>query len=171
VVVVMGVAAEKGDLDEFERLLDEYVTEVGHAAAFAVDRINLERPQAPEAVREAFADVVSAGQDEKRATLEAEGDAKEILQRAQSEVAELHEQAEAYKRAKIIEAQGEATRFEALLVEYQAAPEVTRRRLYLETMEEILPGVDKMVVEPNVVNMLPMLPLGSQPAPIGGAGR
>jgi len=154
-----------------KKLLGSYVTEVGHEAAFAVDRINLEKPQAPEAVREAFADVVSAGQDEKRSNLEAEGDAKEILQRAQSEAAELREQAEAYRRAKIIEAKGEASRFEALLVEYQAAPEVTRRRLYLETMEEILPGVDKMVVEPNTVNMLPMLPLGNQGSPVGGGAR
>ncbi len=154
-----------------ERLLTSYVTEVGHEAAFAVDRINLEKPQAPEAVREAFADVVSAGQDEKRSTLQAGGDVKEILEQARSEAAELREQAEAYKRAKIIEARGEATRFEALLVEYRAAPEVTRRRLYLETMEEILPGVDKMVVEPNTVNMLPMLPLGGQAAPVGGGPR
>lgn len=154
-----------------ERLLESYVTVVGHEAAFVVDRINLEKPQAPEAVREAFADVVSAGQDERRANLEAQGDAKEILERARSEAAELREQAEAYKRSKIIEAQGEATRFEALLVEYQAAPEVTRRRLYLETMEEILPGVEKMVVEPNTVNMLPMLPLGGQGSPVGGTGR
>jgi membrane protease subunit HflK len=58
----------------------------------------------------------------------------------------------------------------ALLAEYRAAPEVTRRRLYLETMEEILPGVSKMVIEPNTVNMLPMLPLGDR-APVVGAGR
>ncbi|CAM9754934.1 unnamed protein product, partial [Discosporangium mesarthrocarpum] len=154
-----------------DRLLSSYVTEVGHEAAFRVDRINLEKPQAPDPVREAFADVVSAGQDEKRSTLEATGDAQEILQTAQSEAAELREQAEAYRRAKIIEARGEATRFEALLVEYQAAPEVTRRRLYLETMEEILPGVDKMVVEPNTVNMLPVLPLGSQGNPAVGGAR
>lgn len=153
-----------------ERLLESYVTVVGHHAAFDVGRINLEKPQAPDAVREAFADVVSAGQDEKRSSLQATGDAQEILQRAQSEAAEIREQAEAYRNATIIEARGEATRFEALLVEYQAAPEVTRRRLYLETMEEILPGVAKMVVEPNTVNMLPMLPLGGQGAPLG-AGR
>jgi membrane protease subunit HflK len=84
-------------------------------------------------------------------------------------VAELREQAEAYKRSRIIEARGEATRFEALLAEYQRAPEVTRRRLYLETMEVILPGVEKVVVEPDTVNMLPMLPLGGQG--IGGATR
>jgi len=150
-------------------MLSSYVTDVGHESAFAVGRINLEKPQAPEAVREAFADVVSAGQDEKRSSLEASGDAQEILQRARSEAAELREQAEAYKRAKIIEARGEATRFEALVAEYQLAPEVTRRRLYLETMEEILPGIEKMVVEPNTVNMLPMLPLGRQPSGLGAA--
>ena len=153
-----------------ERLLASYVTEVGHASAFRVEKINLEKPQAPEAVREAFADVVSAGQDEKRSTLQARGDAQEIIQRAKSEAAELREQAEAYKRATIIEARGEATRFASLLVEYRSAPDVTRQRLYLETMEQILPGVEKMVIEPNTVNMLPMLPLGGQ-AVTGGAPR
>lgn len=153
-----------------ESLLDDYLGEVGHANAFDVGRINLEKPQAPEAVREAFADVVSAGQDEKRSALEAQGDAQEILERARSEAAELRERAEAYRAAKIIEAEGEARRFEALLAEYRRAPEVTRSRLYLETMEEILPGVEKLVVEPNTVNMLPMLPLGAQ-APGVGAGR
>jgi len=152
-----------------ESMLGTYLADVDHATAFDVGRINLEKPQAPEAVREAFADVVSAGQDEKRSSLEAQGDAQEILERARSEVAELFEQAEAYKSAKIIEATGEATRFKALLVEYQNAPEVTRRRLYLETMEEVLPGVEKMVVEPNTVNMLPVLPLGKPASSVGTA--
>ena len=152
-----------------ESMLDSYLADLDLASAFDIGRINLEKPSAPEAVREAFADVVSAGQDEKRSSLEATGDAQEILERARSEVAELFEQAEAYKRSRIIEAQGEATRFEALLVEYRRAPEVTRRRLYLETMEEILPGVEKMVVEPNTVNMLPILPLGNQTPPVGAA--
>jgi len=152
-----------------ESMLSSYLADVDLASAFDIERINLEKPQAPEAVREAFADVVSAGQDEKRLSLEAMGDAQEILERARSEVAELREQAEAYKRARIIEAKGEATRFEALLVEYRRAPEVTRRRLYLETMEEILPGVEKMIVEPNTVNMLPILPLGRQTPSVGAA--
>lgn len=152
-----------------ESMLGSYLEAVEHAPAFDVGRINLEKPQAPAAVREAFADVVSAGQDEKRSSLEAEGDAQEIEQRARSEVAELREQAEAFRAAKIIEAQGEATRFEALLAEYRLAPEVMRRRLYLETMEEILPGVEKLVIEPNTVNMLPMLPLRGRPAEVGAA--
>ena len=161
------IEREAGQL--LESMLGSYLADVDHATAFDVGRINLEKPQAPEAVREAFADVVSAGQDEKRSSLEAQGDAQEILERARSEVAELFEQAEAYKSAKIIEATGEATRFKALLVEYQNAPEVTRRRLYLETMEEVLPGVEKMVVEPNTVNMLPVLPLGKPASSVGTA--
>jgi membrane protease subunit HflK len=150
-----------------ESMLGSYLADVGYEAAFEVGRINLEKPQAPEAVRAAFADVVSAGQDEKRSSLEAAGDAQETLERARSEVAEIREQAEAFKRARIIEARGEATRFVALLVEYHNAPEVTRRRLYLETMEEILPGIDKMIIEPNTVNMLPLLPLRNQTLGVG----
>lgn len=154
-----------------QAMLDSYFESVGLVSAFKVDKINLQKPQAPEAVREAFADVVSAGQDEKRALSSAEGDIREILERARAEAAELREQAEAYKRAKIIEAQGEATRFNALLTEYQAAPEVTRRRLYIETMEEILPTMDKMVVEAETLNMLPMLPLGNAPTRAAGGAN
>ncbi|HIF91929.1 MAG TPA: FtsH protease activity modulator HflK [Myxococcales bacterium] len=150
-----------------ETMLGSYLAEVGYEPAFEVGRINLEKPQAPDAVRAAFADVVSAGQDGKRSSLEATGDAQEILERARSEVVEIREQAEAFKRARIIEARGEATRFVALLTEYESAPEVTRRRLYLETMEEILPGIEKMIVEPNTVNMLPLLPLRNQVPAVG----
>jgi len=151
-----------------QEILDRYFESVGQVSAFQIEKINLQKPQAPEAVREAFADVVSAGQDEKRSLSTAEGDAREIMERARAEAAEVHEQAEAYKRARIIEARGEATRFEALLTEYAAAPEVTRRRLYLETMEQILPDMEKVIVERGTVNMLPMLPLGKQPSAIGG---
>lgn len=134
-------------------MLAAYSQAVGHVAAFEVQRVNLKKAQPPEPVREAFADVVSAGQDEKRSTLTATGDASEILERARSEAAEIREQAEAYRGAKIIEAKGEAARFESLVVEYQAAPEVTRQRLYLETMEAILPEMDKVIVEKGAVNL------------------
>lgn len=154
-----------------QSMLNSYFESVGLDSAFRVDKINLQKPQAPEAVREAFADVVSAGQDEKRALSTAEGDTREILEQARGEAAEIREQAEAYKRAKIIEATGEASRFDALLVEYKAAPEVTRRRLYLETMETILPNVNKMVVDAETLNMLPMLPLGGAPARAAGGAN
>ncbi len=157
---------------EAARLLSDrlvaYSAAVGQGAAFEVERVNLEKPQAPEAVRAAFADVVSAGQDEKRAVLGATGDASEILERARSEAAEIRERAEADRDARIVEARGEAARFEALLVEYQAAPEVTRRRLYLETMEAILPEMDKVIGEPGAVHLwtggTPALPAVAAPS-------
>jgi membrane protease subunit HflK len=62
----------------------------------------------------------------------------------------------------MLEARGEATRFEALLEEYLRAPEVTRRRLYLETMEVVLPNVEMVIVEPNTVNLMPYFPLGGR---------
>jgi len=169
------LSQDRGEIERdaselLEELLGSYFEDVGLRPAFEIAAINLQKPQAPEPVREAFADVVSAGQDDKRALSEAEGDAREIIERAAAEAAEIREAAEAYRQARIIEARGESARFESLLVEYLGAPEVTRRRLYLETLEEILPGVEKLVVEPNTVNMLPMLPLGEQALP-RGAGR
>lgn len=169
------LSQDRGEIEReaarlLEQLLGSYFEEVGLRPAFEVAAINLQKPQAPEPVREAFADVVSAGQDQKRALFEAQGDAREIVERAKAEASEIREAAEGYRQAKIIEARGESARFESLWGEYIHAPEVTRRRLYLETLEEILPTVEKLVVEPNTVNMLPMLPLGEQASP-GGRGR
>ena len=147
-----------------QSMLDSYFKDVGLNSAFRVDKINLLKLQPPPLVREAFADVVSAGQDEKRSLSTAAGDAQEILENARAEAAELRETAEAYKQSRIIEARGQAVRFTALQAQYAAAPEVTRRRLYLETMEEVLPGMQKMIVESEAINMLPMIPMPSSAA-------
>lgn len=135
--------------------------------AFRIDSFEILDSQAPTPVQDAFDDVVSASQDRERAQAEARGDALEIVERAKAEAQEIREAAVAYRDAKLVEAGGEAERFVALLVEYERAPEVTRRRLYLETMEEILPGVEKVIIEPDTVNLLPYMPLQSRRA--GGA--
>jgi membrane protease subunit HflK len=132
--------------------------------AFRIDRFEILDSQAPTPVQDAFDDVVSANQDRERVQAEARGDALEIVERARAEAQEIHQAALAYRDAKLIEAGGEAERFVALLAEYKRAPEVTRRRLYLETMEEILPGVEKVIIEPDTVNLLPYFPLGRRPA-------
>jgi len=157
---------------QLSEMLAAYATAVGHAPAFEVVKINLVSAQPPDEVREAFVDVVSAGQDEKRSTLAATGDASEIVERARSQAAEAREQAEAYRAATIVEAKGEAARFDALVVAYQAAPEVTRQRLYLETMEAILPGMEKVIVEPDTVNLWSSWPppRSAADAPAVGAG-
>jgi membrane protease subunit HflK len=128
-------------------------------SAFRIDSFEILDSQAPPPVQDAFDDVVAASQDRERAQAEARGDAREIVERARAEAQEIREGAIAYRDAKLVEAKGEADRFVALLTEYERAPEVTRQRLYLETMEEILPGIEKVIVEPDTVNMVPFFPL------------
>jgi len=149
-----------------EETLAAYLANRSDASAFSIDKINFLEVHPPEAVQAAFKEVEAARQDEERSVSAAEGDEREIIEQARAEVAELHESSEAYKESKILESKGEATRFEALLVEYQRAPAVTRRRLYLETMEEIMPKVEKMVVEPDTVSVMPFLPMQRGPAPV-----
>ena len=148
-----------------EQTLASYFADVDGGPAFEIKSIELQVVEAPAQVQQAFSDVVAAEQDQERALSEARGDATVILEQANAEAAEQEQSAVAYKESKILEARGEAQRFEALLAEYQRAPDVTRRRLYLETMEEVLPKVNKMLIEPGTVNMLPFLPL---PAGRGG---
>jgi membrane protease subunit HflK len=146
-----------------ERTLAEYFRQQGQNSAFSIDRLNLQTVHPPEQVRAAFEDVVSAQQDEERSISRARGDARVILEQAQAQATELIQSSEAYREVKVLESKGEATRFDALLAEYRRAPEVTRERLYLETMEQIMPGVEKLIVQPETVSVLPWLP-GRAPA-------
>ena len=129
--------------------------------------VELQQVQPPEAVRAAFDDVIAAAQDANLAINQARGYENEILPRSRAEAVELKEAAIAYRDAKIAESQGEAQRFDALVAEYHAAPVVTKKRLYLETMEVVLPEVEKIIIEPGAASILPHLPLagGSRGAP------
>jgi membrane protease subunit HflK len=155
--------------------LDDYLagTRFEGLSAFDIGMVVLQVVQPPAPVQDAFDDVVSAQQDSDRAVSEARGDAREILERAEAEAREKIESAEGYKQAKILEARGEATRFSALYTEYARAPEVTRRRLYLETMEQIMPSVEKLVVDPDSVSLLPFFPRPGQSArpPVSASPR
>jgi len=149
-----------------QEILDRYET------GLAVDGVELQEVQPPPEAQDAFDDVIAAAQDRSTTVNQAEGYANEILPRARGEASELRESAQGYRDSKIAEAEGEARRFTALFEEYRKAPAVTRKRLYLETMEEILPDVEKVIIEPGT-QMLPYLPLGRAGAapPVGtGAG-
>jgi membrane protease subunit HflK len=113
--------------------------------------------QPPAAVRAAFDDVVAAIQDASRHMNEAEGYRNQVIPNARAEAVELTEGAMGYRDARVAEATGEAARFVAVAAEYRKAPDVTRKRLYLETMESVLPGVDKVIVKPGQI--VPYLPL------------
>ncbi|MDG2334008.1 MAG: FtsH protease activity modulator HflK [Myxococcota bacterium] len=156
------------------KTLTSYFTAEGDAMAFQVEKINLQEVNPPESVRAAFSEVAAAQQDEERFINQARGQKAEILERSRAEAAELREGSEAYKEAKVLEARGQGQRFSALLAEYQRAPEVTRRRLYIETMEQVLPGVEKVIVEGDAAQVLPFVPVPSNRGASGvmsGGGR
>jgi membrane protease subunit HflK len=157
---VDGVLREKKALvtSEAERLLQEILDSYG--SGLQVTEVQLQDVQPPAEVRAAFGDVVAANQDASRLVNEAEGHRNEVLPKARAEAAEVTAQAEAYRVSKVAQATGAAERFRALAVEYRKAPEVTKKRLYLETMEQVMPKVEKVIVEPGAAQIVPYLPLG-----------
>jgi membrane protease subunit HflK len=146
------IASEAEDL--LQTLLDRY------EAGIVVADLELQDAQAPAPVRQAFSDVIGANQDRNRAVNEAEAYANEVVPRARGEASSLVASAQGYRDAKIADATGEASRFLARTPEYQKAPAITRKRLYLETMEAVLPDTEKLIVEPGTASVLPYLPIG-----------
>jgi membrane protease subunit HflK len=122
--------------------------------------VELQDVSPPPEVRSAFDDVLAAIQDRNRAVNEAEGYANEVLPKARAESIEAVESARGYKEATVAEATGEAARFRAIAGEYLKAPEVVRTRLFLEAMEQVLPSVNTVIVEPGTA-VMPYLPLDS----------
>ena len=134
-------------------------------------RLNLDQADPPAEVIDAFRDVQAAEQERDRLQRQADAYANQVLADARGQSAQILEEAEAYRARVVNEARGEASRFSAVLAEYQKAPEVTRKRLYLETMEEVLGRVDKIILDENgggqgVVPYLPLNELnrGARPA-------
>ncbi len=165
------LSEERGQVEaETEQALQELMD--SYQTGLLVLAVQLQEVQPPTEVRAAFDDVIGALQDKSRTVNEAEGFANEVVPKARGEASELREQAAGYRAARIAEATGAASRFRALADEYQKAPELMRTRLYLETMEEVLPDVDKYVVEPGAANVVPYLPIGRErPALRGRAER
>ena len=133
--------------------------------------VNFLPARAPDEVKEAFDDAIAAQEDEQRFKREAEAYANEVLPRAEGQVQRIRQQAEAYRSRVVLDAQGEVARFEAVLPEYNAAPEITRTRIYLETMQEVLGKSSKIILDtPEGSSPVLYLPMpegkkGSTPAP------
>lgn len=113
----------------------------------------------PEQVQAAFDDVLKAGQERERAKNEAQAYANDVIPRARGAAARLNEEAQAYKARVVAQAQGDAQRFKSVLVEYQRAPQVTRDRLYLDSMQQIYSSVTKIMIESRQGSNLLYLPL------------
>ncbi|WP_018692131.1 FtsH protease activity modulator HflK [Algicola sagamiensis] len=121
--------------------------------------VNFKDARPPEPVKDAFDDAIAAQEDEERFIREAEAYQREKEPKARGRVKRILEEAEAYKGRVILEAQGEVARFSKLLPEYTAAPEVTRQRLYLETMESVMSNSSKVLVDTKNGGNMMYLPL------------
>ena len=124
-----------------------------------VSKVSMENSNPPQQVKAAFDDVNKAKEDEVRLKNEAEAYANSIVPVARGLAKRQFEEAEAYKQSVIARAEGEAQRFENLLAEYRRAPQVTRKRMYIETIEEVMSNTSKVMVDVEGGNNLLYLPL------------
>jgi membrane protease subunit HflK len=139
----------------------------GYNAGMRVNAVNLERAQPPEEVQAAFSDAIKAREDQERFISESEAYKNGLLPQARGDAVIALEEARAYKARVINAAQGEANRFESLLTEYEKAPEVTRERLYIESLEAVLSNSSKVIVDVEGGNNLMYLPIDKL---MGGGG-
>jgi membrane protease subunit HflK len=159
--------AQQQTAEELQRLLDFY------ESGILVTNVQLQTVDVPDQVRDAFNEVVRAFQDRDRLQNEAQAYVADILPKARGQAQQTVREAEAYREQRIIRAQGDAARFEALLAEYTKAQAVTRERLRLETIERVLAEVDKIVIDGKAgTGILPLLQLrenGGAPSLAGTA--
>ncbi|NDP47402.1 MAG: FtsH protease activity modulator HflK [Sulfuriferula multivorans] len=136
-----------------QQILDRYNTGI------SISQVTLQNIQPPEQVQAAFDDAVKAGQDRERLKNEAEAYFNDVVPRARGVASRLKAEAEGYKLSVIANAEGEANRFVQIFTEYQKAPQVTRQRIYLDTMQTVMNNTSKILVDQKGGNSLLYLPL------------
>ncbi len=145
------VAAQASKI--MQDILDRYQTGI------VVSKLSLQNVQPPEQVQAAFDDAVKAGQDRDRQINEGQAYANDVIPRARGTASRLIEEASGYKSRVVANAEGEASRFRQILVEYNKAPDVTRQRMYLETVQQVLTSTSKIMVDAKGSGNLLYLPL------------
>jgi len=150
-----------------QKTLDSYESGIN------IVRINFEKADPPTEVIDAFREVQAAEQTRDTLQKQADAYANKVVAGARGKAAQILQEAEAYRAQVINEAEGEASRFNAVYAEYAKAPEVTRKRLYLETMEKVFGGANKVIIDDNVSKsgVVPYLPLDQLGANGKGAKR
>ncbi|HIG36392.1 MAG TPA: FtsH protease activity modulator HflK [Oceanospirillaceae bacterium] len=142
---------------DIETRLQGYLND--YQTGLEVIKVNIENTAAPSQVQDAFDDVIKAREDEQRVKNEAQAYANGIVPEARGRAQRVSEEALAYRAQVVARAEGEATRFTKLLTEYQKAPEVTRERLYIVAMEDVLSNASKVMVDVEGGNNMMVLPL------------
>lgn len=153
-----------------QAILDRYQTGI------LISRVTMQNAQPPEQVQAAFDDAVKAGQDRERQRNEGEAYANNVVPRARGTAARMLEEANAHRERVVANAEGEASRFNQIYTEFSRAPEVTRERLYLETMQQVFSSTNKVFIDSQGGNNLMLMPLdkllqgvGAAPAPASSA--
>ena len=154
-----GIIADTAFTD-IQATMDEY------ESGIRIVRVNLDTADPPEEVIDSFREVQAAEQERDRLQRQADAYANRVLAEARGEAAQILENSEGYRARVVNEARGDASRFTSVLTEYANAPEVTRKRLYIETLEQVLGDVDKTILDQSVIggeggesNVVPYLPL------------
>ena len=136
-----------------QQTLDEYQTGI------LVQAVEMQPAKPPEEVKAAFDDAIKAREDEQKTVNEAEAYSNDIIPRARGAGARMREEANGYKATVIAKAEGEASRFNQLLTEYERAPEITRTRLYIDSIESVLSNTSKIMIDSEGSNSLMYLPI------------
>lgn len=160
---------EAAVLDQMQKILD------GYGSGILVQQVQMQKVDPPSQVIDSFRDVQAARADLERLQNEAQTYANRVVPDANGRASQILQVAEGYKQQAVAEAKGQSARFLKVYEEYKKAPDVTRQRIYLETMEHVLGGADKLVLEGNasgqgVVPYLPLNELGRRTPPATQSG-
>lgn len=148
---------------ESEALTKMQALSTKYAMGISIDQVQLKNINPPEPVQESFNEVNQAQQEKEKLINEARRDYNKVIPLAEGEKDQRIREADGYRLKRINEAEGDVARFSALLAEYTKAPEVTRRRIYIETLQDVLPGIrSKIIVDEQTSGILPLLNLDAQ---------
>jgi len=139
-----------------------------YAMGISIDQVQLKNINPPEPVQESFNEVNQAQQEKEKLINEARRDYNKVIPLAEGEKDQRIREADGYRIKRINEAEGDVARFNALLAEYRRAPEVTRRRIYVETLQKVMPGIrSKIIVDERTHSILPLLNLNHEGREVG----
>ena len=148
---------------ETEALVKMQALSTKYAMGISIDQVQLKNINPPGPVQESFNEVNQAQQEKEKLINEARRDYNKVIPLAEGEKDQRIREADGYRLKRINEAEGDVARFNALLTEYTKAPEVTRRRIYIETLQDVMPGIrSKIIVDEQTQGILPLLNLDAQ---------
>lgn len=148
---------------ETEALAKMQALSTKYAMGISIDQVQLKNINPPEPVQESFNEVNQAQQEKEKLINEARRDYNKVIPLAEGEKDQRIREADGYRLKRINEAEGDAARFNSLLAEYNKAPEVTRRRIYIETLQDVMPDIrSKIIIDEQTRSILPLLNLDSQ---------